>query len=122
MSDEPLKLNIETIEVKADPASQLCFTVKEYLGSEIFDHDEHYADGKLIPLTKESDVYEGRRVLTQFFEGMILAKVKKGEGGWVLDAGGSRSGILAFAKDDRKCWTCDGWANLEALKRVNFTR
>jgi hypothetical protein len=121
MSD--IKLNIKTIETNVDPASQVCFTVREYMGSEIFDVDDHYhEDGRLTPLTKESDVYEGRRVLTQWLTGMIMAKIKKEKDGWVLDAGGSRSGLLEFAKDERKCWVCGGWYNKEALKKIEITR
>lgn len=100
----------------------LNFKVREYLGCELYDDQAWLPGGELCPLKNESDLVEGRKVITQGLTGLIMATIKKNsDGSFYLKSGGLRCGSIRFNEDDRHCWVALGWYNAAALAQLHVT-
>jgi hypothetical protein len=88
---------------------KLNWTVKEYIGSEVYH--------KLQPdtsLFNENDLKDGDEIIcfSWYFT------VKKYTNGELYGQNKQLTAILEFAKDDRKCWVCSGIINMRAVKKL----
>jgi hypothetical protein len=89
---------------------KLNWTIKEYVGCEIFKQEAPQSS-----LINEDDLKEGDQIICYSW----LLTVKKNEDGELYGENKQLYAILDFSKDDRKCWVCGGIINLRGIKNAN---
>jgi len=116
---EPAKTEVAVLGAD-EPKRTLGWTVREYLGSEIY---KRASDGSvnLTPLTAQEDIQEGIEVLVPWLSGgyMPMTVAIDDDGGF-FGRGGSCIAAFEFDTDDRHCWTCGGIINTKGLRKLEL--
>jgi hypothetical protein len=110
------------------------WTVREYLGTEVFRPPEgltleqvknklNWPDNfKLTPIRDEKLKVGDPLLVPSWSGGMYVGTVQGDRNGdpYFLSEGGSLVGGLEYNADDRNCWTCSGLGNVEAIQRLEL--
>lgn len=118
------------------PPKQIGWTVREYTGVEVYrppsgltlkevkDRSKWPPDFKLVPVKAEKLKVGDPLLVPGPFGGMYLGTVRGDRDGnpYFLSEGGSLHGFLEFGTDDRECWVCAGFGNLDAIRSLEVKR
>jgi hypothetical protein len=110
---------IEVLPANNAKQLKLSWTVREYIGSEIYKFD---SDQQIIkePLIYKDDLQIGMVVAVPTFFGYAKTIIDKNF--QATSEGGKWTYILEFDKDDRHCWICSGSINLASIKKLKIYR
>ena len=109
----PIRQNIEVIPTDKENEN-IGWTCQEYVGAEIT------KPGNSEPLTKESDLQVGDKIIVPTLFGNYNGIVEKNEYGELhAKIGDHLIADLRFAEDDRNCWVATCAFNVRALKIFN---
>ena len=108
----PIRQDIEIIPADKEKKS-VGWTCCEYSGAEIT------KPGSSEPLTKESDLQVGDKIIVPTLVGEYNGTVEKhSDGKLYAKIGDHTVADLCFAADDRKCWVTTYAINTRALKNI----
>lgn len=123
----PVRTELSVLEADGPTESKVGWTVRGYLGSEVYRHDlSVYSGGfvdvsKLSPITEESGLSDGDELMVRGIAGFHLMRFTRESEGRGRAESGELSGLLEFGSDDRRAWVCTGLFNLRALKKLSLS-
>lgn len=130
MSDEKLPANLPLTVLEADamPDKQLNWTVREYLGSEIFKAREGVTEVKTYgdidtdrTLKRRDDLKPGDQIFCpSLWGGLMRAEVEDDGYGCLRAKTKGLLVLLNFSEDDRECWTTGGFVNMKAIEKLQL--
>ena len=113
----PIRTELEILPADEPKQLKIGWTVKEYIGGEIFKLD---ANGQMItePLTNKTDLIPGMIVAAPTLFGYVNTTIDVDQYGEVFGTSGGLYIMLSFGEDDRKCWVSSGAINMKAIKKL----
>lgn len=115
--------NPKSTEVK--PAVR--FSVREYMGTEIFMHPGFELpsggidESQLRPILNKNDLTVGSQILVPgLFGGYHLMSIFQADNGDLYAKGETLMAALEFAGDDRGSWVCTGLINLRGVEKLKI--
>lgn len=128
---EKLPSKAELTVLSADQPNQkkLNWVVQEYLGGEVFKARPGVAEVKHLGdidtdrrLKSRDDLKPGDMIfVTSLWGGLMRAEVKQDNAGQLYAEEGRLVILLAFATDDRECWTTSGYINKRCVGKLLST-
>ncbi len=105
-----------------DPTNKkIGFTVREYLGCEVFKPLVEGGPTELMPLTKEEDIKSGDVILVPgLVGGYYWMTVEKDTCGGFRGRSEKLIALLEFAQDDRMAWVCGGLINTRGIEKLEI--
>lgn len=126
MEDEKIPAYSPLQVMSADECKsvKLNWTVKEYIGSEVFLFD---SDDNIIktPLIKLDDLKLGMPICVGGLFGYHKLQIKSeivDNKTTVYSENGKYAYFLVFDADDRHCWVCSGCANIDSIKKLDIKK
>jgi hypothetical protein len=115
----PCSVPLTVLSADAPENTTIGFTVREYLGSELFKVVEGKPVIEPIPATEE--LVEGQQYCAaSLFGGYHVGVIVRDEYTLYLDTGGL-IGTLCRGEDDRNAWTMSCWINKKCLDKLTLS-
>lgn len=118
----PVSTPLTVLSADNPPAARLNWTVREYIGSKVFKAKPGVEVKSLedidtdAPLKNREDLKAGDTIyVPSFHGGPFPVQVKVSETGELYAETSGLVIVLAFAEDDRQCWTTAGYINKRGI-------